>query len=139
MGTERRSRLKGKEISSGGNSVSLDVHKLDVYILMNIVTSSCCKPIYIVIVNVKNSTNKCIVIAKLLCVWIVFSFLFFLVLVPRVFPILHVRNGDVRVVLLQVQFRLGVEHDLFKLIAVDVFFLHQHVRDLVQDVDVDRH
>ena len=67
MGTERRSRLKGKEISSGGNSVSLDAHKLDVYILMNIVTSSCCKPIYIVIVNVKNSTNKCIVIAKLLC------------------------------------------------------------------------
>ena len=84
MGTERRSRLKGKEISSGGNSVSLDAHKLDVYILMNIVTSSCCKPIYIVIVNVKNSTNKCIVIAKLLCVWIVFSFLFFLVLVPPV-------------------------------------------------------
>ena len=47
---------------------------------MNIVTSTVVVVslyIYIVIVNVKNSTNKCIVIAKLLCVWIVFSFLSF--------------------------------------------------------------
>lgn len=47
-----------------------------------------------------------------------------------------VRHTDGRVVRLEVEFALRLEHDLLKLVAVDVLLLHEHVGDGVEDIDV---